>query len=158
MIALVGPSGAGKTSFVQAGVIPRLRETGAWLVVVRAARLIGHIERRLVGSGLAGIATAYYLAAHRPDLRIMVVEASQVGLGATGRSTGIIGPGLGMPMRSLRRRYGDPPTVTGSRDVRDVAARHPAEDPGRPGGWSSAWASVSMHRTDGRRRRSRDCE
>ena len=30
-----------------------------------------------------------------------------MGLGATGRSTGIIGPGLSMPMRSLRRRYCD---------------------------------------------------
>lgn len=65
------------------------------------------VDVLVVGAGLAGTATAYYLAAHRPDLRVMVVEASQVGLGATGRSTGIIGPGLGMPMRSLRRRYGD---------------------------------------------------
>jgi glycine/D-amino acid oxidase-like deaminating enzyme len=65
------------------------------------------VDVLVVGAGLAGTATAYYLAAHRPDLRVMLVEASQVGLGATGRSTGIIGPGLGMPMRSLRRRYGD---------------------------------------------------
>ena len=32
-LTVVGPSGAGKTSFVQAGVIPRLREQGQWKVV-----------------------------------------------------------------------------------------------------------------------------
>ena len=64
-------------------------------------------RRPVVGAGLAGTATAYYLAANRPGLQVMLVEASQVGLGATGRSTGIIGPGLSMPMRSLRRRYSD---------------------------------------------------
>ncbi len=65
------------------------------------------VDVLVVGAGLAGTATAYYLAANRPDLQVMLVEASQVGLGATGRSTGIIGPGLSMPMRSLRRRYSD---------------------------------------------------
>ena len=65
------------------------------------------VDVLIVGAGLAGTATAYYLAAQRPDLQVMLVEASQVGLGATGRSTGIIGPGLSMSMRSLRRRYSD---------------------------------------------------
>jgi glycine/D-amino acid oxidase-like deaminating enzyme len=61
----------------------------------------------IVGAGLAGTAAAYYLATQRSDLNVVLVEASQVGLGATGRSTGIIGPGVSSPLRALRRRYGD---------------------------------------------------
>ena len=33
MLPVVGPSGVGKSSFVQAGVIPRLKEQGAWVVL-----------------------------------------------------------------------------------------------------------------------------
>ena len=33
VLPVVGRSGAGKTSFVQAGVVPRLREQGAWVVI-----------------------------------------------------------------------------------------------------------------------------
>jgi hypothetical protein len=33
LLPVVGPSGVGKSSFVQAGVIPRLREQGAWTVL-----------------------------------------------------------------------------------------------------------------------------
>jgi glycine/D-amino acid oxidase-like deaminating enzyme len=65
----------------------------------------------IVGGGLAGVATAYYLATQAPGLRIVIAEATQVGFGATGRSTGIVGPGLSAPLRSMRRRYGDAVTA-----------------------------------------------
>src|SRR5690349_17299363 len=72
-----------------------------------AQRGADRVDVLVVGAGLAGTATAYYLAAKRPDLQVMLVDASRVGLGATGRSTGVVGPGLSMPLRSLRRRYSD---------------------------------------------------
>ncbi|MFH0899089.1 MAG: protein kinase, partial [Pseudomonadota bacterium] len=34
VLAVVGPSGVGKSSFVQAGVVPRLREQGSWTVLM----------------------------------------------------------------------------------------------------------------------------
>ncbi|MFH0901943.1 MAG: serine/threonine-protein kinase, partial [Pseudomonadota bacterium] len=34
VLAVVGPSGSGKSSFAQAGVVPRLREQGSWLVLL----------------------------------------------------------------------------------------------------------------------------
>jgi WD40 repeat protein len=34
VLPIVGPSGGGKSSFVQAGVIPRLRERGSWAIVM----------------------------------------------------------------------------------------------------------------------------
>ncbi|MFH0899989.1 MAG: serine/threonine-protein kinase, partial [Pseudomonadota bacterium] len=62
VLAVVGPSGSGKSSFVQAGVVPRLREQGAWVVLMvqpgsdpfaaLAARLEGGESGRLSSSSI----------------------------------------------------------------------------------------------------------
>jgi glycine/D-amino acid oxidase-like deaminating enzyme len=70
-----------------------------------------HADVLIVGAGIAGLATAYHLAARAPHLRIVVAEAIHVGFGATARSTGIVGPGLSAPLRALRRRHGDAVTT-----------------------------------------------
>ncbi|MFT4287226.1 NAD(P)/FAD-dependent oxidoreductase [Nocardioides sp.] len=46
------------------------------------------VDVAIVGAGLTGLWTAYYLAAARPDLRIAVVEREIAGFGASGRNGG----------------------------------------------------------------------
>lgn len=61
----------------------------------------------IVGGGLTGLSTAYHLKKARPELEIIVLEAGRVGSGASGSSTGMLGPGVGGSMISLRRKFGD---------------------------------------------------
>ncbi|MEU2611679.1 FAD-dependent oxidoreductase [Micromonospora sp. NPDC007271] len=65
----------------------------------------------VVGAGLAGLATAYQLSRMMPADELLVLEASHAGAGASGRSTGIAGPGVGGPITGLVRRFG--PEVAG---------------------------------------------
>ena len=61
MLPVVGPSGVGKSSFVLAGVIPRLRESGRWRVLrVRPGRepFAALARRLLVGDSVAAAASA----------------------------------------------------------------------------------------------------
>ncbi|MBF6342518.1 NAD(P)/FAD-dependent oxidoreductase [Nocardia cyriacigeorgica] len=71
----------------------------------------GEADLAIIGGGLAGLATAYYVSLARPELRIVVLEAGVIGGGATGRSTGIVSPGLSIPLPRLRRRIGDARTL-----------------------------------------------
>ncbi|CPS17352.1 NAD(P)/FAD-dependent oxidoreductase [Mycobacteroides abscessus] len=65
------------------------------------------VDVLVIGAGLAGLAAAYFVTELRPELSVAVLEAKHVGAGATGRSTGIVSPGLSMPMVAFRRKYGD---------------------------------------------------
>jgi gamma-glutamylputrescine oxidase len=80
------------------------------------------VDVLVVGAGMTGTATAYYLAEQRPDLTVMLVEAQHVGLGATARSTGIIGPGVSAGLSWLRRRHGDTIAAKAFRSTCDGAA------------------------------------
>lgn len=58
----------------------------------------------IIGGGLCGLATAYYLAQKTKD--IIIVEADQIAYGASGRSTGKISAQHGYIYHDLLTRYG----------------------------------------------------
>lgn len=60
----------------------------------------------IVGGGLTGLSAAHHLLAARPGARVVVLEAERLGAGASGRTTGMLGPGVGQSFASLIRRLG----------------------------------------------------
>jgi gamma-glutamylputrescine oxidase len=60
----------------------------------------------VVGGGLTGLSAAYHLLAAQPGLRVLVLEASEIGAGASGRNTGMLGPGVGQSLAALVGRLG----------------------------------------------------
>lgn len=67
-----------------------------------------HADVAIIGAGLAGLSAAYHLLARRPGLRLVVLEAQTVGAGASGRTTGMLSPGVGQNLAALVRRIGIP--------------------------------------------------
>src|SRR5262249_48844660 len=53
-----------------------------------------------------GLSAAYHLLKRQPGLRLIVLEASRIGAGASGRTTGMLGPGVGQSLRGLVHRVG----------------------------------------------------
>jgi glycine/D-amino acid oxidase-like deaminating enzyme len=60
----------------------------------------------IVGAGLTGAWTSYYLAAADPTLRIAVLERATVGFGASGRNGGWCSALLPMSLSTVARRHG----------------------------------------------------
>jgi glycine/D-amino acid oxidase-like deaminating enzyme len=60
----------------------------------------------IVGGGLTGLWTAYYLARAEPSLEVVVLEAEHVGFGASGRNGGWVSGFFSGPARSYRARSG----------------------------------------------------
>lgn len=61
----------------------------------------------ILGAGLTGLWTAYYLARRDPGLRIVVVERDIAGFGASGRNGAWCAPDLNISMDRLARLHGD---------------------------------------------------
>jgi glycine/D-amino acid oxidase-like deaminating enzyme len=74
-----------------------------------AAPLTGRVtaDVAIVGAGLTGLATAYYLISRDPSLDVVLLDAGRPGAGASGRGTGLLGPRIGPAIDKARRRYGD---------------------------------------------------
>ncbi len=60
----------------------------------------------IIGGGLTGLSAAYHLLKSRPGARVVVLEAERLGAGASGRTTGMLGPGVGQSFASLVKRLG----------------------------------------------------
>ena len=60
----------------------------------------------VVGGGLAGLSAAHKILCRQPGARVVVLEASRIGAGASGRSTGMLGPGVGQSLPALVKARG----------------------------------------------------
>ena len=83
----------------------------------------------IVGGGIAGCSTALHLC--EAGYRVVLLEAEQIGAGASGRSGGQVLAGLACGTRALERLVGESAaraifdiTVEGVRLQRDLIARH----------------------------------
>lgn len=91
--------------------LEQVRDVPVWrgaLVQQRHPRFIGRAEAdvAVIGGGLTGLSAALHLARARPEWSVFLLEASVIAAGASGRSTGIVGPGVGSGIGSLLRRFG----------------------------------------------------
>ena len=61
----------------------------------------------ILGAGLTGLWTAFYLARRDPSLRIVIVERETAGFGASGRNGAWCAPDLNISMSRLARLHGE---------------------------------------------------
>lgn len=61
----------------------------------------------VIGAGLTGLSAAYHLLIESPGRKVIVLEAGNIGAGASGRSTGMLTPGVGQNLPGLIKRYGE---------------------------------------------------
>jgi glycine/D-amino acid oxidase-like deaminating enzyme len=104
------------------GVSPRpYRELSLWFDQLAAAGdpleprppLDGdaEVDVCIVGAGLTGLWTAYYLLRADPTLRVLVLEAEIAGFGASGRNGGWCSALFPISTAALARRYGRSPAL-----------------------------------------------
>ena len=72
----------------------------------RAPRATLRADTAVIGGGLTGLSAAYHLLSRRPGARVILLEARRIGAGASGRTTGLLGPGVGQSLPALVRRWG----------------------------------------------------
>jgi len=90
LVAVVGPSGSGKSSLVQAGVVPRLRAAGGWTIASfrPRGRPFAELAQALVGTWpgdpVERLAQATRLAGHWSAGTVPLIDAARETLRQTG--------------------------------------------------------------------------
>ena len=64
------------------------------------------VDIAIVGAGYSGLWSAYYLKLLRPNARIAIIEANQVGFGASGRNGGWCSGFLPVTLNELGHEHG----------------------------------------------------
>ncbi|KIH86023.1 NAD(P)/FAD-dependent oxidoreductase [Pseudomonas batumici] len=65
-------------------------------------------DHLIIGAGLAGLSAAYHiLKKFGARRKVIVVDAHPLGSGASGRNSGMMGPGIGKQYHLLVKQYGD---------------------------------------------------
>lgn len=80
------------------------------------------VDVAIVGAGLTGLWTAWYLRSTDPSLRVAVVEQETIGFGASGRNGGWCSALLPMSHERLSRRHGVAAAVRMQRAMHDNVA------------------------------------
>jgi len=76
----------------------------------------------IVGGGLTGLWTAYYLAEADPSLRIVIVEKDIAGFGASGRNGGWCTPFYGPAIQTIAEEHGRDAATAMQRTMIDAIA------------------------------------
>jgi len=70
------------------------------------AKLPAQADVVIIGSGMSGASTAYYLAKRRPELSICILDARDISGGATGRNGGLVHPASLWEIPVLAQEFG----------------------------------------------------
>ncbi len=60
----------------------------------------------IVGAGVAGLSTAYWLEKNNPTIKIAILDRGQVGMGASGRNAGFVTCGSAEHFQKLEKQFG----------------------------------------------------
>lgn len=83
---------------------------------VELAPYNAHVDVAIVGGGLSGLWTAYYLSQQQPNLSIAILESKRVGYGASGRNGGWCSGFFPLMPNELAEQFGDEPALAAYRE------------------------------------------